>query len=233
MNLIERYRLSAVVVFIVLIFSLFYIIFSDEGNETKKEQIASAKQKQTETAENFSFFVPPDWQYQEAPNPDQTVESFLKSRELWPDIGNRQPTEEHREKIRREWQEFAARHPDNLFIPNEFKNLSPAQIAAIRRDNDLAGDRAAQQAAFAAREKYRPPGENPPESELPPPNPAEQRAWLDYKIRETRSVIEVIDYFIEKGDPDSAQQAEALRDLARLKKELNGYEKAYAEIPKQ
>jgi hypothetical protein len=212
---------------------LLYAAFSAKSSGQRKDA-GTVKNLDQGPAQGDSFFsVPDDWQYQEAPNPDTTLEAFLKSRELWPDIGEKKSSEEHRERIRREWREFAARYPHNLFIPPEFKNSTQAQKEAVRRDNELAADQAARQAAFAAQAKYRQPGEAPTESVGAPPNAAEQRAWLDYKIRETRSLIEVIDYFLDKGEPDSAQKASAQAELNRLKKKLSEYEKVYAEIPKQ
>ncbi|MCS6985763.1 MAG: hypothetical protein NZM25_11645 [Leptospiraceae bacterium] len=232
MKEVLHFRISAAVLFSVLTGLLLYLVYVDEGTPEKQRQIAQVLgTRGTSTGTSF-FQVPRDWLYQDAPNPDTTLESFLKSRELWPDIANKPYDEAHKEKVRREWLEFAARYPDNIFIPNEYKNLTPQQKEAIRRDNERAIDYATRRAALEAREKYREAGQSPPDNLIVEPNPAEHRAWLNYKIRETKSVIEIIEYFLEKGNPTSEQIELGKQDLERLRKELKEYEELLAKTPK-
>lgn len=231
MTSLWHFRIAAALFFFGFTSILFYIIYSDDSSKEKQKQIAEVLK--STPVQNSYFQVPPDWLYPEAPNPDSTLDSFLKSRELWPDIGEKPFDEAHREKIRREWLDFAARYPDNLFIPNEYKNLTPEQKEAIRKNNELAASYAAKQAAQMAQEKYREPGQNPPLRTEPPPNPAEHRAWLNYKIQETKSLIEIIEYFLEKGNPNPEQLAQAKEDLAKLRMELREYEKVLSQVPKE
>lgn len=211
--------------------AFFYYFYAHDG-QGKSQRTAQAPSLAQAAAENLSFKIPSDWLYQEAPNPDTTSDAFAKSRELWPDIGNPQPDEAQREAVRQQWREFAARFPKNIFIPNEFKKLSNEEKENTKKTNELAALYAARQAELRALEKYRAPGENPPARNVPPPDVAEQRAWLSYKINETRSLIEVAEYFLEKGNPDREQAELGKRDIARLRKQLQEYEDVLAQVPK-
>ena len=168
--------------------------------------------------------------YPDAPNPAEDPELAERIKNLWPDVAKAKPD---RDAIRREWQDFAKKYPNNIYVPDEFKGtLSDAEAQDRRKTLDTVTAVETKFANMRAEAKKANPGQDGPPA---PPNsnvaPAEQRVYFDYKIREIESRIQLVEYMLSNGSPDAAQKASAQKEMAQWSKELENYKKLKQSIP--
>lgn len=174
----------------------------------------------------------------DAPPPGDDLEKLEQYRRLWPDIDDA-PAD--REAVRQSWQDFAARYPDNIYVPNEYRGeLSESERKARRETLDAVGavESGLASARALARKSSAPgpggaPGEGPDAPVESPVTPQEQRLFFDYKIRELESRIQIVEYTIEQNRLDADQLPEARRDLATWRAKIAEFEQVRATIPNQ
>ncbi len=171
----------------------------------------------------------------EAPSPAEDLEQMEQYRNLWPDIDDA-PAD--REAVRAQWKEFAARYPQNIYIPNEYLGeLSESDIKERRELLDTIGtiESGLASARVAARKDGAPaPGKEGPDA---PPQaeaevtPDQQRKFFDYKIQELESRIQLVQFTIEKGRMDADQLPDAQKELAEWQAKIEEYKQVRATIP--
>lgn len=150
---------------------------------------------------------------------------------LWPHLRQGEPTREQKAQVQAQWNRFAQEHPDNLYVPAHLQaSLTPAQASAARQRLDNTTAVVAQQAAQTYALRYAAPDQPPPG---PPaqPDPAVQRDFLDYKIRELQSRLQLVDYYLANGQPSAEKRAIALKDIQQWTHELESLRQARASIP--
>ena len=168
-------------------------------------------------------------EWPDAPAPDISAEEI---RRLWPDLYLPRPD---REEVARQWKEFSDTHPDNLYIPSRFQTpLTEAQEKARRETLDLVSSVETRLAANQAKARNAEPGEDGPDAPSESPvKPEEQRQYFQYRIKELESRIQLIQYFIENGEPDKQQRNMAAEEIATWKKELEEYQEVMKQIPEE
>ncbi|MCB1166824.1 MAG: hypothetical protein KDK37_01345 [Leptospiraceae bacterium] len=172
---------------------------------------------------------PSDIEWPDAPAPQMSAEEI---RRLWPDLYLPRPD---RDEVARQWKEFASRHPDNFYIPNQFKApLTEEQEKAKRETLDTITSIESRIASSKAQAKNAKPGEEGPDAPSESPiKPEEQRAYFNYRIHEVESRIELIQYFLENGEPDADQKAQAAKDIKNWQEELQEYKDVLEKIPEK
>lgn len=170
-------------------------------------------------------------QWLSAPDPAEDIEKLDEIRRLWPDIDRPRPD---RAAVRREFQEFAARYPENIYIPAQFlPEQSQEQKDESRRTIDVVGSVESRLAAQRAQARGAAPGQEGAEAPLQPTlAPEEQQRYFSFKVRELESRIQLVEYAMEKGRLPEDQQQTAESDLARWKKELEEIRAVQAQIPR-
>lgn len=172
---------------------------------------------------------PPEWKG--APDPAVDLEKLDEYRRLWPDIDRPRPD---REEIRREFAEFAARYPNNIYIPPQFlPEQTEAQKEEARQIIDTVADVESRLAVQRAQARSAQPGQDGPNApEQPTISAEEQNRYFGFKIRELESRIQLVEYSIEKGRLPDDQREMADEDLARWKKELEDLRNVAGQIPR-
>ncbi|MBI37974.1 MAG: hypothetical protein CMF59_00120 [Leptospiraceae bacterium] len=168
-------------------------------------------------------------EWPDAPAPDISAEEI---RRLWPDLYLPRPD---REEVARQWKEFADKHPDNLYIPSRFQApLSEEQEKSRRETLDLVSSVESRLAVNQANARNAEPGEDGPDAPSESPvKPEEQRQYFEYRIKELESRIQLIQYFIENGEPDKQQRDMAAEEIATWKKELEEFQEVMKQIPEE
>lgn len=228
----------------LFIFSL-YLLFSIPSRQESKKASPLKKIgdslgfKKTSALDDYH-----DPFYPDAPNPfDENEELFDEVERLWPDALNSvtlwpqalyPEKNKHREKVREEWIDFSNKYPENIYIPNEYKEpLTEESAAEIREELDNFTDMTARQANFSAMTKYASPGTEPPqapsEAEV---SPEVQRSYFRYKKKELESRIQLVRYMMENSYLEKDQQEIAMKDLEKWQKELNQIIEISKKVPK-
>ncbi|KPA32214.1 Uncharacterized protein AMR50_3164 [Leptospira interrogans] len=142
-------------------------------------------------------------------------------------------TPEEKEQIRKEWADFIARYPKNLYIPSEFRPpLTETEEKKARERLDTFTDIETKNAIIYSLAKYAEPGKAPEEpSSQPNVDPKEQRTYFQYRIEELESRIQLIEYTIQEGRLDPDQAETAYQDLGDWKKELSELKQVQNQIP--
>lgn len=172
---------------------------------------------------------PSGLEWPDAPAPEISAEEI---RRLWPDLYLPRPD---REEVARQWKEFAAKHPDNFYIPSQFQEpLSESQEKQKRERLDLVSSVESRIAINRAKAQNAEPGQDGPDAPSESPvSPEEQKAYFQYRIQELESRIELIQYFLENGEPDKQQRETAAEDIAKWQKELKDFQEVMEEIPEE
>lgn len=169
----------------------------------------------------------------EAPAPADDLEKMEEYRNLWPDIDDA-PAD--REAVRAQWKEFAARYPQNIYIPNEYlSELNENEIKERRELLDTIGtvESGLASARIAARKDNAPAAgkEGPDAPAEPAVTPAQQRKFFDYKIQELESRIQLVQFTIEKGRLDADQLPDAQKELVEWQQKIDEFKQVRATIP--
>ncbi|TGK28082.1 hypothetical protein EHQ12_13410 [Leptospira gomenensis] len=220
--------------FVTLLLAIFLMLFLLFWPEDEKKESLSMLEE-SETVLKTKYYSEMDPYFPDAPHPfneDPDLEGQAKR--LWPEAFKPRKTPEEKEQIRKEWTDFIARYPKNIYIPSEFKPaLSESEEKEARDRLDSVSNVETKNAINRALGKYAEPGNEPKsapsESSV---NPKEQLAYINYKIEELESRIQLIEYTIQQGKLDAAQIPTANQDLAIWKKELSQLKQVQSLIPK-
>ena len=149
-----------------------------------------------------------------------------------------------------EWVQLAARHPDNIYLPNEFQvPLTMAQEKAARQQLDDTTALVAKQAARKYLDKYAQPpladsvGDSAPQPTGDATEPTEQQArdsgitpeqqrnYFNYKIKELESRIQLVEFYLNSGQAGATKKTAAQKELIAWKKELEEMIRIRAQVP--
>ncbi|MDV6234100.1 hypothetical protein CH379_000440 [Leptospira ellisii] len=221
------------ILFATVLFAVFLILFLVFWPEDKKRESLSMVEE-SEAVLKTKYYSEMDPYFPDAPHPfneDPDLEGQAKK--LWPEAFKPRKTPEEKEQIRKEWTDFIARYPKNVYIPSEFKPaLTETEEKEARDRLDSVSNVETKNAINRALGKYAEPGMEPKsapsESSV---NPKEQRAYINYKIEELESRIQLIEYTIQQGKLDASQIPTANQDLAIWKKELAQLKQVQSLIP--
>ncbi|WCL49931.1 hypothetical protein [Leptospira sp. GIMC2001] len=168
--------------------------------------------------------------FPEAPRPEDQEKSMVEK--LWPHaLEAKDP--KLKEKVRKEWQDFARKYPNNVYIPNEYKGtLNEAEEKQILDNLDSFTAVESKFASMIAASKYAAPGSEPPASPSEKDaNPKEMATYFDYKVKEMESRIELLEYTLENSRLSSVEESIASKDIASYKKELASLREAKSQVP--
>lgn len=151
------------------------------------------------------------------PDPAADLETRDQIERLWPDLKEKE-ADEH--QVRRYWQEFSARYPDNIYIPDEYKPAPTKEEtekirAEVKAYLNVAG-------SFRNRRRLArnlKPGETLPEG-APAYTPGEQKLYFEYRIKELKSKIQLVEYSREQGALSPREDREADVRLADWNEEI-------------
>ena len=172
--------------------------------------------------------------YTDAPKPEQEeprLESQVKN--LWPHLAIQINWKEKKERVKKEWTEFSAKYPDNIYIPSSFKAPSTEEEKKqARKENDtfLSVFTGASLSELMARNAK--PGELAKDPGAKAFKPEEQRAFFFYKQKELKSRIELVEYAMSFNKLLGDQAELAKKDLEVWKKELQQIEEISKTVPK-
>lgn len=193
--------------------------------------------KSTGEREDFPVFSNPqgysDSIYPDAPLPFVEEPALEEEAvQLWPTAIRSVKDEKHKEKIREEWKDFAARYPTNLYVLKEFKPAMSKQ----EEEKALANlETFAEVDSFYARTlataKYAEPGTEPKIGNEPKITPASQRVFFEYKIQELESRIQLIEYAKESKALSSEQESTAVKEIGNWKKEIEKLKEVAKTVP--
>ncbi|MBM9579114.1 hypothetical protein JWG45_18360 [Leptospira sp. 201903070] len=227
MELRKIYILAAFVFAFILIL---FIIFWPE--DRKKNSISIVEE--SEAVLKTKYYSEMDPYFPDAPHPfNEDPELEGQAKRLWPEAFRPKKTPEEKEQIRKEWSDFVARYPKNIYIPSEFKPaLTEAEEKEARDRLDSIGSVEAMNAVSRSLSKYAEPGKEPKPPSEASVNPKEQLAYVNYKIEELESRIQLIEYTIQQGKLDPSQVGTANQDIAVWKKELADLKQVQSMIPR-
>ncbi|UOG60603.1 hypothetical protein [Leptospira noguchii] len=220
-------------IFIISILAAFLILFLIFLPENSKKRIVSIAEENKVTLKT-KYYSEMDPYYPDAPHPfneDPDLEAQVKK--FWPEALHPKKTPEEKEQIRKEWTDFIARYPKNIYIPSEFRPpLTETEEKKARERLDTFTDIETKNAIVYSLAKYTEPGK-PPEEPPSQPNvdPKEQHAYFQYRIEELESRIQLIEYTIQEGRLESDQVETAYQDLEDWKKELLELKQVQSQIP--
>ncbi|GBF48671.1 hypothetical protein LPTSP4_01710 [Leptospira ryugenii] len=205
-----------------------YLLF--DANSEKNGQKFSSKQWEKDSSDSISansLFDEPE--FSDAPRPDD--DELGQAETLWPFALEKKPN--RKEQVKEEWREFAAKYPNNFYIPREMR---PSLTAEQEKENQvLLEDFTAVDASIAAelsRGKWSEPGSNPSAEPSSRPTASKQKAYFDFKIHELESRIQMIEYWMEKQPSLGAEKATAERDLKLWRQELSSLQEVRNSVPK-
>ncbi|TGK18137.1 hypothetical protein EHO61_11880 [Leptospira fluminis] len=215
MLLIKKYSLWILLGFLAFVLLLF-ILWPEKSRKIKS--VSQETETVLERRRNLTSGI----EFPEAPHPFQEdPELEGQAKRLWPHAFGPKKTDSDREKIREEWAEFALKYPKNIYIPAEFRPpLTEEQEKKARERLDLVTAAESQFAIGRNAGRFAEPGATPPQSTEPQVTPQQQRAYLEYKIQELESRIQLVEYTIQQGQMDPAQVSEANQDIAQWKSDL-------------
>lgn len=169
-------------------------------------------------------------EWADAPNPASDMEKMDEYRRLWPDID---APRADREQVKREFEEFAQRYPNNIYIPSQYlPDRTPEEVAEIRETIDSVASVESRLADMRAAARSAQPGRDGPDAPAQPSvSPEEQRRYFGFKQRELESRIQLIEYALEKNRLPADQLAEARKDLELWRKQLSEIQKVSGEVP--
>jgi hypothetical protein len=204
------------------------IIFKNK--DEIKESVSSVTEESEEAKNSRSGFDSGFMNFPEAPKPDEDV-LVSQAEKLWPHA--LEPRDPHRrERVRKEWQDFAKVYPKNIYIPNEIRGtLTAAEEKSAIETLDAYTSIDAKFASMNAASKYANPGTEPPAPNQKDVSAKEMTQYFDYKIQEIESRIELLEYTMEKARLSSIDESTAKNDIASLKKELANLKDVKAQVP--
>ncbi|RHX82295.1 hypothetical protein [Leptospira yasudae] len=217
----------AVVALAVLL--ILFILFWPENQ--KKDSLSIAEE--SDAVLKTKYYSEMDPYFPDAPHPfNEDPELEGQAKKLWPEAFKPRKTPDEKEQIRKEWTDFIARYPKNVYIPSEFRPaLSEAEEKEARERLDTVTNMESRNAIVRSLGKYAEPGNEPKAPSESSVNPKEQRAYINYKIEELESRIQLIEYTIQQGKLNPEQIGTANQDLIVWKKELSTLRQVQSQIP--
>ncbi|TGL73296.1 hypothetical protein [Leptospira yasudae] len=208
---------------------IFFILFWPENQ--KKESLSIAEE--SDAVLKTKYYSEMDPYFPDAPHPfNEDPELEGQAKKLWPEAFKPRKTPEEKEQIRKEWTDFIARYPKNVYIPSEFRPaLSEAEEKQARERLDTVTNMESRNAIVRSLGKYAEPGNEPKAPSESSVNPKEQLAYINYKIEELESRIQLIEYTIQQGKLNPEQIGTANQDLIVWKKELSTLRQVQSQIP--
>lgn len=189
----------------------------------------SNKTQTNETSDEKNTFGSSNFEFPNAPAPDEEEDQVER---LWPKATA--PVDPNlKEKVRKEWQDFASKHPNNLYIPTQYKNSrTEAEEKQIQENMEVYTFMDSKFAIDQATSKYASPNSAVPkfrsEKDV---NPNDMKKYFDYKANEIQSRMEILQYTIENSKLSSQDLQTANTDLEGLKKELKNIKEARSQVP--
>ena len=216
---IRREKVYFVIVFIFFI-SLF-INFIDSAPPAPEAYTSPYVQAEPKTLDSVHT-IDLDDPYPDAPNPDNDPKQWTKNRALWPDLRIELDKDDIAAQVKEEWESFAAKFPENVYLPNEFKKKqSPAQQKQWREKIDIIADVEIEFARIRALLKKVEPGEQPPDLAPAQIDVEKQQVYLAYQLEEITSRIQLLQFYLDSGNTDKDQTLETEQEIKRLGVEKN------------
>lgn len=218
--------------FAAIILAVLLIFFLAFWPDDRKKQLLSISEE-SDAVLKTKYYSEMDPYFPDAPHPfNEDPELEDQAKKLWPEAFRPKKTPEEKEQIRKEWTDFVARYPKNLYIPSEFRPaLSEAEEKESRERLDAVTSIESRNAVSRSLGKYAEPGNEPKAPSESSVNPKEQRAFISYKIDELESRIQLIEYTIQQGKLSPDQIGIANQDLLVWKKELTDLRQVQSQIP--
>ncbi|MBE8363816.1 hypothetical protein [Leptospira borgpetersenii] len=215
---------------LLAVFLMLFLIFWPESS--KKQPLPISEEK--DTISKTKYYSEMDPYYPDLPHPfNEDPELEVQAKKLWPEAFRPKMTLEEKEEIQREWTDFIARYPKNLYIPAELRPpLTEAEEKELRERLDTFTDVESRNISVRFLEKYSEPGKEPELSSESNVTPKEQLVYINYKIKELESRIQLIEYTIEQKKLDSDQMEIAKQDLMDWKDELSELKQVQSQIPR-
>ncbi|XDD43813.1 hypothetical protein AB3N58_05545 [Leptospira sp. WS60.C2] len=210
--------------FFLVLFGITIWKFSSE--KTKQTAVVSNSDFGSSEKHASSLFDDPE--FADAPNPEEL--ELAQAEVLWPFALEKKPN--RKEEIKEEWRDFAAKYPNNFYIPREIR--APMTEAQEKEQLEMLDSFTAMDASFSAslsKEKWsdKPSAEEPNASERP--SPKTQKAYFDFKINELESRIQMVEYWLENKKPDGDVRGSAEKDLQIWRKELANLKEVRSQVP--
>ncbi|AYV56040.1 hypothetical protein [Leptospira kmetyi] len=221
-------KLVFATVLLALLLILFLVFWPDD---LKKQTLSIGEE--SDVVLKTKYYSEMDPYFPDAPHPfNEDPELEDQAKKLWPEAFKPRKTPEEKEQIRKEWTDFVARYPKNLYIPAEFRPaLSESEEKEARERLDAVTSMESRNAISRSLGKYAEPGNEPKAPTESSVNPKEQRAYIGYKIDELESRIQLIEYTIQQGKLNPEQIGTANQDLLVWKKELTDLRQVQSQIP--
>ncbi|TGM08914.1 hypothetical protein EHQ76_02900 [Leptospira barantonii] len=219
-------------VFVAILLAFLLILFlAFWPDDLKKQSLSIAEE--SDAVLKTKYYSEMDPYFPDAPHPfNEDPELEDQAKKLWPEAFKPRKTPEEKEQIRKEWTDFVARYPKNLYIPSEFRPaLSETEEKEARDRLDAVTGMESRNAISRSLGKYAEPGNEPKAPTESSVNPKEQRAYISYKIDELESRIQLIEYTIQQGKLNPDQVGTANQDLLVWKKELTDLRQVQSQIP--
>ncbi|MCW7495665.1 hypothetical protein ND860_03950 [Leptospira levettii] len=203
-----------------------FSIWKFTSDKTKQDTVVSNSDFGSSEKHANSLFDDPE--FAEAPNPEEL--ELAQAEVLWPFALEKKPN--RKEEIKEEWRDFAAKYPNNFYIPREIR--APLTEKQEKEQLDMLDSFTAMDASFSAsqsKEKWadKPSSEEPNAGERP--SPKAQKAYFDFKINELESRIQMVEYWLENKKPDSEVKGSAEKDLQVWRKELATLKEVRNQVP--
>lgn len=158
-------------------------------------------------------------------------EELEQVRRLWPDVFEKDPRDP--KQVEAEWKELAAKHPDNFYLPPQFrKPMDDDERKAQRARMEVYTDVAARFARISASSKYAEPGKDIPATEMTF-TAEEQTTYFGYRMQELESRIQLLDFAMEKNGLDADQINRAGQERTAWQKELEELRNRAAQVKKE
>ncbi|EQA64793.1 hypothetical protein [Leptospira alexanderi] len=214
---------------LLTVFLILFLVFWPEN--LKKQSVSNSEE---DTVLKIKYYSEMDPYYPDLPHPfNEDPELEVQAKKLWPEAFRPKMTPEEKEEIQREWTDFIARYPKNLYIPAELRPpLTEAEEKELRERLDTFTDVESRNVSVRFLEKYSEPGKEPELSSESNVTPKEQLVYINYKIEELESRIQLIEYTIEQEKLDSNQIEIAKQDLKDWKDELSELKQVQSQIPR-
>ncbi|TGL66073.1 hypothetical protein [Leptospira kmetyi] len=221
-------KLVFATVLLALLLILFLVFWPDD---LKKQTLSIGEE--SDVVLKTKYYSEMDPYFPDAPHPfNEDPELEDQAKKLWPEAFKPRKTPEEKEQIRKEWTDFVARYPKNLYIPAEFRPaLSESEEKEARERLDAVTSMESRNAISRSLGKYAEPGNEPKAPTESSVNPKEQRAYIGYKIDELESRIQLIEYTIQQGKLNPEQIGTANQDILVWKKELTDLRQVQSQIP--
>ncbi|EOQ87442.1 hypothetical protein LEP1GSC202_2877 [Leptospira yanagawae serovar Saopaulo str. Sao Paulo = ATCC 700523] len=196
------------------------------GTKSNENQVVTDTNFGSSEKHANSLFDDPE--FADAPNPEEL--ELAQAEVLWPFALEKKPN--RKEEIKEEWRDFAAKYPNNFYIPREIR--TPLTENQEKEQLEMLDSFTAMDASFSAsvsKEKWsdKPSAEEPNVGERP--SPKVQKAYFDFKINELESRIQMVEYWLENKKPSGDVKSSAEKDLQLWKKELASLKDVRNQVP--